>query len=181
MQASWNFCLIVSFLVCWACRRRIFTIPLGLFIPLRVYPMVLYQEDAYAKVFSLEAQGSEFAVYPQCFKYLQPHHLKVTAAQPALELHVSCQPLLLMRTKSIIAPPLYPERRKLSPTNSKNLQDCLCPAVLSLQQPSGWLKSSNGTTACDYEAAPVYRGLHLLSCPRWVASSAIRSLVPALL
>lgn len=53
-----------------------------------------------AKVFSVEAQGSELAVYPaSCLKYLQLHHLMVTAAQSALEPHTPHQPLLVGENK----------------------------------------------------------------------------------
>ena len=55
-------------------------------------------------------------------------------------------PSLLVRTRSSIAPLLVGSsitwRRKLSSTHSRNLLDCLHPAVLSCQQTSGWLKPS---------------------------------------
>ena len=65
----------------------------------------------------------------------------------------------LVRKRSSIAPLLNGSsinwKRKLSSVHSRNLLDCLCHAVLSLQQISGWLKSPMRTRACECEAAPI--------------------------
>lgn len=45
IQASWNFCLTSSLLGCWACRRWILEYLPAFLGPLRLYAMVLYQED----------------------------------------------------------------------------------------------------------------------------------------
>lgn len=44
--------------------------------------------------------------------------------------------------------------KKLSSTPYRELLDCVCSAVLSFQQISGWLKCSMRTRACSHEATP---------------------------
>lgn len=58
------------------------------------------------------------------------------------------------------AEPLCHLRRNLSPTHSRSLLDCSCPAELPLQQGSGWFKSPTRSGACKSARS----NLRLLLC-----------------
>lgn len=111
-----------------------------------------------ARVGSPQVQGCKLAFYARLeslnstiSRSLQPR-LPLTFASPTSS-------SLLASTRSSRAPLLFGPSitwvRKLSTTCSRNLLDCLRPAVLSLQLISGRLKSPVRTRACEREAAPI--------------------------
>lgn len=111
-----------------------------------------------ARVSSPQVQGCELALHPPLeslnstiSRSLQPR-LPLTFASPT-------SPSSWATRRSSRAPllvgPSVTWVRKLSSTRSRNLLDCLCPAVLSLQPTPGCLKPPVRTRACEREAAPV--------------------------
>jgi len=77
-----------------------------------------------------------------------------------MEQLIPTSPSLLVRPMSSITFLLVGSsitwRRKLSSTHSRNLLDCLCPAMLSLEKMSGWLKSTMRIRAFEHEASPIW-------------------------
>jgi len=110
-----------------------------------------------AKVSSpvVQTRGLAFCPAPSSQDH-ELHYLMVTAARlPSA--FTSPSPALFVSRRSSRARLLIgfsiPCVRKLSSILSRNLLDFLCPAVLSLQQISGWLKSLTRTRVCTCEIA----------------------------
>ena len=145
MEASWCFCLISS--LCWNESLLRLEEEILQYYPAFLGPSSLQgfvpwysteQITEEAKVFYPEVQGSKLAVSPSCCPNgLELHHFMGTVAKSAFELHIPTSPSLLVRARSSIASLLGVSSiswsRKLSSMHSRNLLDCFCPAVLSLQ------------------------------------------------
>lgn len=122
------------------------------------------------KICSPEVQVSELALCPPCCpKALELHLFTVTAVKAALDLHIPHHFSLPWWWEQ--GPPWHPS--SLAPlstpsTHSWYLLDCLCPAVLSVQQIVEWLKYPMSKRTYKGEAAPLFlHRSHLISFLCW--------------
>lgn len=88
------------------------------------------------------------------------HHLIVTEAKVAQTFTslISSSLFVSMRSsrQPLLVGSLIPFVRGLPSIHVRNLRDCMCPAVLALQQTLGWLKSSMRTRSCQCETPYSY-------------------------